>query len=72
MCLENFDGVFFIGISIDEVLIVVEVNQVGRLVVLAVWATFWTVPGEVSYFSALEAGIGRVSSSGSIPLEVIL
>ena len=72
MGLENFDWVFLIGVGVNEVLIIIEVDQVGCSVVLAVWTTFWAVPGKVSYFSTLEAGIGRVSSSGSIPLEVIL
>ncbi len=72
MGLESFDWVFFIGASVDEVLIIIEVDQVGHSVVLVVQATFWAVPGKVSYFSTLEAGIGRISSSRSISLEVIL
>ena len=58
MGLENFDWVFLIGVIVDKVLIIIEVDQVSRLVVLAVWATFQTVPGKVSYFPTLEAGVG--------------
>jgi len=56
--LEDFDRVFFAGFIAGEVLIVVEIDQVGRSVVLTIWAAFGTVPGIVSYFSTLEAGIG--------------
>ncbi len=72
MGLEGFDWVFLIGVSVDEALVIVEVNQVGCSVVLIVWVTFWAVPSKVSYFSALEAGVRRVPSSGGIPLEVVL
>ncbi len=70
MGLEDFDWVFFISVS--EVLVVVEVNQVGRSIVLAIWATFWTISGKMPHFSTLEAGIGRVSYSSGVPLEVVL
>ena len=55
--LEGFDWVFFVGVVVGKVLIVVEVNQIGRSIVLVVWTTLWTVPGKMSYFSALEAGV---------------
>ncbi len=57
MGLEGFNGVFFGDVGFGEALIVVEINEVGRSVILASLAAFWAVPGEVSYFSALEAGI---------------
>jgi len=46
--LEGFDWVFFVGVVVGKVLIVVEVNQIGRSIVLVVWTTLWTVPGKVS------------------------
>jgi len=55
--LEGFDGVFFDGFCFWETLTVVEVDEVGGLVVLASLSAFRAVPSEVSYFSALEAGV---------------
>ncbi len=55
--LEGFNGVFFSGVGSDEVLVVVEIDEVGRLVILASLAAFWAIPSKVSYFSALEACI---------------
>jgi len=55
--LEDFDRVFFAGLVAGEVLIIVEVNQVGCSVVLTALVALWAVPSEVSYFSALETGI---------------
>jgi len=70
--LENFYWIFFVDVSVGEGLIVIEVDQVSRSIILVVWAAFWTVSGEVSYFSTLEAGVGRVSGGSGIPLKVIL
>ena len=39
---------------------------------MASLSTFGAVPGEVSHFSTLEAGVRRVSRSGRIALEVVL
>jgi len=55
--LEGFDGVFFGNLGFGESLVVVEVNEIGRSIVLASLAAFWAIPSEVSYFSALEASI---------------
>ncbi len=57
MGLEDFDGVFFGSVGFSEVLIIVKVNEVCRPVVLTSLATLWAVPSEVSFFSALEAGV---------------
>ena len=57
MGLENFDGVFFDGVGLGEALVVVEVNEVSRSIILSSLAAFWAVPSEVSHLSALEAGI---------------
>ena len=57
MGLEGFNGVFFGGVDFGESLIVVEVNEVGCSVVLSPLAAFRAVPGEMSYFSTLEAGV---------------
>jgi len=55
--LEGFDGVFFGDLGFGESLVVVEVNEIGRSIVLASLAALWAVSSEVSYFSALEAGV---------------
>jgi len=55
--LEGFDRIFFDDVGVHVVLIIIEVDQIGCLVVLVVWVAFWAVPGKVSYFSALEASI---------------
>jgi len=70
--LEDFDGVFFYGFCFREALVIVEVDKIGGSVILASLSAFRAVPGEVSYLSALEAGIGRVSGGGCIALVVIL
>ena len=57
MGLENFNGVFFDGVGLGEALVVVEVNEVSRLIILSSLAAFRVVPSEVPYFSALEAGV---------------
>ena len=57
MGLEDFDGVFFSSVSFSEILVIVEIDEVGRLIILASLATFWAVPSEVSYFSALETSV---------------
>jgi len=55
--LEGFDGIFFDGIDLGKALVVVEVNEISCSVILSSLATFRAVPGEVSYFSALETCI---------------
>ncbi len=57
MGLEGFDGVFLSDVGFSEALVVVEVDEVGRSVILASLAVFWAIPGEMSYFSTLETGI---------------
>ncbi len=57
MGLEGFDGVFFSSFGLDKTLIVIEVDEVGRSIILAPLAAFWAVPSEVSYFSTLETGV---------------
>jgi len=42
------------------------------LIVLIALAALWAVPGEMSYFTTLEAGVRGVSSCGGISLGVIL
>ena len=56
--MEGFDGVFFDGFRLGESLVVVKVDKVGGPIILASLSAFRTVPSEVSYFSALEAGVG--------------
>jgi len=56
--LEGFNGVFFCNFSFGEALVIVEVDEVGGSVVLTSLSAFRAISGEVSYFSALEAGIG--------------
>jgi len=55
--LEDFDGVFFDGFSLGEVLVVVEINEISCSVVLSSLAAFQAVPSEMSYFSALKTGV---------------
>ncbi len=55
--MEDFDGVFFSDVSFGEALVVVEVDEVGRSIVLASLAALWAIPSEMSYFSALKTGI---------------
>ena len=69
--MEGFDGVFLDWFHFGESLVVVEVDQIGGPVVLTSLLAFGAVPGEVSYFSALEAGVGRVGG-GCVALEVTL
>ena len=49
--------VFFGDVGFGKALVVVEINEVGRSVVLASLAALWAVPGKVSYFSTLETGV---------------
>ena len=70
--MEDFNGVLFDGFCFGEALAVIKVDEVGGLVVLAPLSAFGAVSGEVSHFSALEAGVRRVSHSGCIALEVAL
>ena len=72
MGLKDFNGVFFYSFCFREALIIVEVDKVGGSIVLASLSAFRTVPSEVSHFSALEAGIQRISRGGCIALEVAL
>ncbi len=72
MCLKDFDGVFFYRLCFQEALVIVEVDKVGGSIVLASLSAFRAVPSEVSYLSALEAGVGRVSGGGCVALVVIL
>ncbi len=72
MGLEDFNGVFFYGLYFREALVIVEVNEVSGSVVLASLLTFRAIPSEVSYFSALEACVRRVSHCGRVALEVVL
>ena len=55
--MKGFDRVFFDGFRFRESLAIVEVDKVGGPIVLASLSAFGAVPSEVSYFSALEAGI---------------
>ncbi len=57
MGLEDFDRVFLISVGFGKALVIVEIDKVGRSVILTSLVVFWAVPSEVSYFSALEAGI---------------
>ena len=70
--MEGFDGVLFHGLGFGEHLVVVEVNEISHSIVLASLATFRAIPSKVSYFSALEACVRRISCGGRITLEVIL
>ncbi len=70
--MEEFNGVLFYSLRFWETLAVIEVNEVGCSIVLSSLSVFGTVSGEVSYFSALEAGIQGVSGGGRVALEVIL
>ena len=72
MGLEEFNGIFFYCLRFWEALTVVEVDEVGRSVILTSLSAFGTISGEVSYFSALETGIRGISCSGRIALEVVL
>jgi len=55
--LEDLDGVLFDDVSFGEVLVIVEVDEVRRSVVLTSLAALWAIPSEVSYFSTLETGV---------------
>ncbi len=70
--MEEFDGVFFYSFQLWEALAIVKVDEVGRSIVLSSLSAFGAVPGEVSYFSALETGVRGVSCGGRVALEVIL
>ena len=70
--MEDFNGVFFNDVCFGEVLVVVEVDKVGRSIVLAPLSAFRAVPSEMSYFSALKTCIRRVSCGSRVALEVVL
>ncbi len=70
--MKDFDGVFFYSFCFWEALVIVKVDKVGGSVVLTSLLAFRTIPSEVSHFSALEAGVRRISRSGCVALEVIL
>ena len=70
--MEEFDGVFLYSLRFWEALAIIEVDEVGRPIVLSSLSVFGAVSGEVPYFSALEAGVRGVSCSGCIALEVVL
>ena len=72
MCLENFDRVFLNDVGFRETLIIVEIDEVGRSIVLTSLAAFRAVSGKVSYFSALKTGVRLVSCGGCVALEVAL
>jgi len=72
LALEGFDGIFLYSSGVSIALIVIEVNQVSSVIVLVSLLTFWTVSGEVPYFSTLEACVGGVCSGGCIPLIAVL
>ena len=72
MGLEEFNRVLFYRLCFREALAIVEVDKIGGLIVLSSLSALGAVPGEVSYFSALETGIRRVSCGGRVALEVIL
>ena len=55
--MEGFDRVFLSSVGFREALVVVEVDEVGRSVILASLVAFWAIPREVSYFSTLEASV---------------
>ena len=70
--MEDFDGVFFNNVCFGEALAIVEVDKIGCSIVLSSLSAFGAVPGEVSYFSALETGIRLVSRGSRVALEVVL
>ena len=70
--MKGLDGVLFDGFCFRESLAIVEVNEVGGSVVLASLSAFWAVPSEVSYLSALEAGVRLISCGSRVALEVSL
>ncbi len=70
--MEEFNGVLFYSLHFWEALAIVEVDEVGCSIVLSSLSAFGAVPGKVSYFFALKAGIRGVSCGGRIALEVIL
>ena len=70
--MEEFDGVFFYSFCLREALVIVEIDEVGGPIVLTSLSAFWAIPGEMSYFSTLEAGVRGVSCGGCVGLEVVL
>ncbi len=72
MGLEGLDRVFFYSLCFREALVIVEVDEVGGPIVLASLLAFRAIPSEMSYFSALEACVRRVSHCGHVALEVVL
>ena len=51
---------------------IVEVDEVGRPIILSSLSAFQAVPSKVSHFPALEAGVRLVPCSGCVALEVTL
>ena len=70
--MEDFNGIFFYWFCLWEALTIVKIDEVGSPIILASLLAFRAVPGEMSYFSALETGIRGVSCGGCIALEVAL
>ena len=70
--MEDFDRIFFDRFCFGESLVVVEINEVGGPIILTSLSVFGAIPGEVSYFSALEACVRRISRGGCVALEVAL
>ncbi len=70
MGLKGFYWIFLNDISVGVVLTVVKIDEIGRSIVLAVWMAFWAVPGVMSLFSTLEAGIRRIPGGSHISLEI--
>ena len=53
-------------------MVVIKIDEVGGSVVLASLSAFWTISGEMSYFSALETGVRLISCGGHVALEIVL
>ena len=70
MGLEGLDGVLFDGFHFGESLAIVEVDEISGPIVLTPLPAFGAVSSEVSYFSALEAGIRRIPGGSHISLEI--
>ena len=50
--MEGFYWVFLNGVSVGVILTVVEVDEVGRTIVLVVWAAFGTISSVMSVTAA--------------------
>ena len=70
--MEGFNGVFFKGFHLGESLAIIEVDEISSSVVLTSLSAFRAIPGEVSYFSALETGVRLVCCGSCIALEATL